>query len=331
MENIYICRKYVLIKVMEYLTGKDREKGIYKVTVVGSIVNMILLLGKFAAGILGRSAAMLADAVHSLSDFITDIIVIVFVKISGKPKDDGHKYGHGKFETLATLMIGFVLLIVGAMIAYNGSRDIIAVIKGATLESPGMIAFWAAVASVILKEGLYRYTVIQAKRLKSDTVIANAWHHRSDALSSIGTAVGIGGAVFLGQKWTVLDPIAAVAVSVFIIRIAIQLMKPAVDELMERSLPEETENDIIGIVDSFDGVSGLHNLYTRKIGNACAIEFHIRMDGSKTLDETHKKITEIETELRKRYGPDTHVMIHMEPLKQECKDKADKDTKEGRQ
>ena len=266
------------------MNSKEREKGIYKVTLVGSLVNLVLVLGKFAAGIMGRSAAMMADAVHSLSDFVTDIIVIVFVKISGKPKDQDHKYGHGKFETLATLMIGFILLVVGGMIAYNGAKDIIAVIKGATLESPGMIAFWAAVASIVLKEVLYRYTVVQGKKLRSDVVVANAWHHRSDAFSSIGTAVGIGGAVFLGQKWTVLDPIAAVVVSMFIVRTAIQLLKQALDELLEKSLPQETENEIKAIVGSFEGVGELHNLYTLKIGYCCALEFHIRLDGKSTLE-----------------------------------------------
>ncbi|MDL2297058.1 cation diffusion facilitator family transporter [Bacteroidales bacterium OttesenSCG-928-B11] len=299
---------------MGYLPEKKREKGIYRVTIIGSIVNLLLVIAKFIAGILGRSAAMTADAVHSLSDFISDIIVIVFVKISGKPKDEDHKYGHGKYETLATLMIGLILLVVGVMIAYNGIYDIIAVIKGAVLESPGMIAFWAALISIAFKEVLYRYTVIQGKKLKSDVVIANAWHHRSDAFSSIGTALGIGGAVFFGQQWTVLDPIAAVIVSVFIIKTAMRLMKPAVDELMERSLPEETENEIKDIANSFEGVSGLHNLCTRKIGNCCAIEFHIRMDGGIALENAHQKITKIEKALREKYGSNTHVMIHMEPI-----------------
>lgn len=303
---------------MEYLSGKEREKGIYKITLIGSLVNFGLLLFKFIAGILGRSAAMIADAVHSSSDFVTDIIVLIFVKISGKPCDDGHEYGHGKFETLATLLIGFALIIVGTMIAYNGMKDIIAVTKGATLPSPGMIAFWAAIVSIASKEILYRYTVLKGEKLRSNAVIANAWHHRSDALSSAGTALGIGGAIFLGEKWTVLDPIAAVIVSVFIIKVAFQLMSPAIDELMEKSLPEETKNEIREIVNSFDGVSGLHNLFTRKIGSNYAIEFHIRMDGNTTLEDTHRKITEIEYELRKKYGPDTHVMIHMEPLKKEC-------------
>lgn len=306
---------------MNYYTKKERERSIYKVTVVGSVINLLLLLGKFAAGILGRSAAMIADAVHSLSDFVTDIIVIVFIKISGKPKDEQHKYGHGKFETLATLMIGFILMLVGAMIAYNGTKEIIAVLQGSVLESPGMIAFWAAIISIVSKEAIYRYTIIQGRKLKSDAVVANAWHHRSDALSSIGTAVGISGAVFLGQQWTVLDPIAAVIVSLFIISMSVKLMKPAIDELMEKSLSEATENEILRIVDLFDGVSGLHNLYTRKIGNGCAIEFHIRMDGGTSLENTHQKITEIERKLREHFGADTHVIIHVEPMKQKHKDK----------
>lgn len=300
---------------MEHLSTKERERGIYNVTIVGSIVNLILVLAKFTAGTFGKSAAMIADAVHSLSDLITDFIVVVFVKISGKPKDDGHRYGHGKFETLSTLMIGVILLIVGTMIAYNGVRDIIGVINGATLSKPSLIAFWAAIISILSKEVLYRYTVLKGEKLQSDAVVANAWHHRSDAFSSIGTAVGIGGAIFLGEEYVILDPIAAVIVSVFILKAAFSLTRPAIDELMEKSLPETTENEIREIVNSFDKISCLHNLFTRKIGNNYAIEFHIRMDGSMTLDDIHDKVTEIEKEIQKKYGSGTHVMIHMEPIK----------------
>lgn len=297
------------------MNSKDREKGIYKVTVAGSIVNLGLVLFKFLAGTLGQSAAMIADAVHSLSDFITDVIVVVFVHISGKPKDECHQYGHGKYETLATLIIGFVLLFVGAGIAYNGAVDIMAVIRGETLPSPGVIALVAALVSVLSKEVLYQYTIVQGKKLKSSVVIANAWHHRSDALSSVGTAIGIGGAILLGEQWTVLDPIAALVVSFFIIKAAFLLVKPAISELMEESLPEDIEKEIAEVVDSFPGVSGLHNLYTRKIGNVYAIEFHIRMDGKTTLQKAHETITEIEYKLRANYGGNTHIMIHMEPLK----------------
>lgn len=203
----------------------NREKKICEVTYIGGIVNLLLIIFKFTAGILGRSSAMIADAVHSFSDFVTDVIVIAFVKISGKPKDVNHDYGHGKFETLATLLIGTILLFVGIGIAYNGISAIISVINGAVLPSPGIIALIGAFASIISKEILFRYTVIHGKKLNSDAVIANAWHHRSDAFSSIGTAIGITGAILLGDRWTVLDPLAGVLVSFFILKTALGLIK----------------------------------------------------------------------------------------------------------
>ena len=214
-----------------------REKGIYRVTIVGSVVNFLLLLFKFFAGIMGHSAAMLADAVHSLSDFVTDIIVIVFVRISSKPEDEGHDYGHGKYETLATAIIGIILLGVGFGIFWNGASSIYRFLHGGSLQEPGMLALIAALVSVAFKEALYRYTVFKGKRLNSQAVVANAWHHRSDALSSIGTAIGIGGAILLGNHWRVLDPIAAVVVSFFIMKVAVKLLIPCVDELLEKSLP----------------------------------------------------------------------------------------------
>ena len=292
---------------------KQRGRRIYKVTVVGVLVNFGALVIKFVAGFVGNSSAMIADAVHSLSDFVTDLIVIVFVRISSKPKDKSHDYGHGKFETFATMLIGFVLLGVGLGIAWNGISDILSVINGETLPIPGMIAFFAAILSIVSKEILYRYTLIRGRQLKSDVTIANAWHHRSDAFSSIGTAAGIGGAVFLGEKWTILDPLAALTVSFFIVKVAIKLIKPCIDELMEKSLPDEIENEITAIVLSFDGVSDLHHLHTRKIGNKFAIEFHIRMDGEISLAQAHDKITEIERRLKAHYGWGTHVNVHSEP------------------
>ena len=296
------------------MTDKERERGIYKVTLVGSVVNFSLIVFKFTAGIIGNSAAMIADAVHSLSDFATDIVVLVFVRISNKPKDKSHDYGHNKFETFATLIIGIVLLIVGLGIAWSGAEKIISVMRGAKLQTPGMIAFYAAIISIVSKEILYRYTVIRSRKLKSDAMNANAWHQRSDALSSMGTAAGVGGAILLGEKWTILDPIAALAVSFFIVKVAFQLIKPCVDELMEKSLSDEIENEIIAIVESFDGVSNLHNLHTRKFGNSYAIEFHIRMRGEMLLSETHEKNTQIEKRLKERYGTKTHVIIHTEPV-----------------
>jgi len=299
---------------MTDIRDKERERGIYKVTIVGSFVNIVLVAFKFVAGIVGNSTAMIADAVHSLSDLMTDVIIIVFVSISSKPKDKSHDYGHGKFETFATLLIGIILLVVGLGIALNGGTEIIKIIKGESDKEPKMIAFYAAIASIISKEILYRYTIIQGRKLKSDATIANAWHHRSDGLSSIGTAVGIGGAILLGEKWTILDPLAALIVSFFICKVAYDLMKPCIEELMEKSLPDEVENEIIETVMSFTGVSDLHNLHTRKMGNIYAIEFHVRMDGKISLTEAHDKITEIEHRLKEIYGQGTHVNIHTEPV-----------------
>ena len=300
---------------MKAITAKEREQGIYKVTIVGSIMNFALVLFKFIAGFLGNSAAMVADAVHSLSDFLTDIIVLVFVRVSNKPKDKCHDYGHGKYETFATLLIGIALLLVGLGIAWNGATAVFSVMQGKTLVSPSMIALIAAVLSILIKEAAYHYTVFYGRKLKSDVVIANAWHHRSDAFSSIATTLGIGGAILLGDNWTILDPLAALFVSFFIIKIAFQLMKPCIDELMEKSLTDDVENEIIALVESFEDVSDLHNLFTRKMGNNYAIEFHIRMDGNTTLTEAHAKMTQIEQCIREQYGQETHVNIHTEPVK----------------
>lgn len=293
----------------------SREKGIYKVTIVGSIVNFLLLVFKFFAGIAGHSAAMLADAVHSLSDFITDIVVIVFVRIAGKPEDKGHDYGHGKYETLATAIIGLLLLCVGFGIFWNGASSIYTFLQGGQLESPGVVALVAALVSIVSKEILYQYTVIQGKKLNSQAVIANAWHHRSDALSSIGTAIGIGGAILLGDHWRVLDPVAAVVVSFFIMKVSVRLLIPCVDELLEKSLPEDVEKEIEQTVLSFPGVSQPHHLRTRRIGNYYAIELHVRMDGKITLEEAHSTATAIENKLKEMFGKGTHVGIHVEPTK----------------
>ncbi len=299
------------------MDDKAREKEIYKVTIIGGFANAILVIFKFVAGILANSAAMLADAVHSLSDFITDVIVLVFVKISNRPKDKSHDYGHGKFETLATLIIGVALLFVGVMIFYNGAVAIYgSVWCGEQLESPGMLALWAAIASILIKEIVYQYTVRKGRRLNSQAVVANAWHHRSDALSSVGTALGIGGAIFLGDRWRILDPIAAVVVSVFILSVATKLFVRSLNELLEKSLPDDVENEIVAIVESFEMVKNVHDIRTRGIGNNIAVEMHVLMDGSLTLKETHDTTEAIEEKLREKFGEKTHIAIHVEPAEE---------------
>ena len=291
----------------------NRKKEIYKVTLVGGAVNVILLLFKFVAGVIGHSSAMIADAVHSLSDFVTDIIVLVFVKISNKPQDKSHDYGHGKYETLALTIIGIALMAVAIGIIVKGAVKIASWANGETLEAPGMLAFWAAIVSIVLKEAVYRYSIIKAKQLDSKAVEANAWHHRSDALSSIGTAIGIGGAIFLGQRWVILDPVASVVVGAFIVKVAFDLLKNGIGDLMEQSLPDQVEDEILSLARGVDGVTEPHDLRTRRIGNHYAIELHILMDGGISLKEAHDKASEVENALRQRYGEETHVVVHVEP------------------
>lgn len=282
-------------------------------TLAGSVVNLLLLAFKFVAGFVGHSSAMIADAVHSLSDFITDVIVIIFVRIAGKPVDEDHEYGHGKYETLASVIVGIMLAVVGVGLAVNGVEKTIAFFKGGPLESPGMIALVAALLSILAKEVLYQYTVIRGRKLNSPALVANAWHHRSDAMTSIATLIGIGGAMLLGQRWNVLDPLAAVVVSVFILKAAFSLMKPGVDELLEKSLPDKDKNEIAAIMTATPGVVAFHRLRTRRIGSKVAIDAHVKMDGSLSLRQAHDIASEIERSLKQRFGPDTYIGIHMEP------------------
>lgn len=286
---------------------------------------MLLVIGKFAAGILGNSAAMIADAVHSLSDFLTDIIVIAMVRLSNKPADCDHDYGHGKYETIASSIIGVALVVVGVMIGWDGIKKIAAFFNDEPQQSPEIIALVAAVASIVLKEWLFRVTRRVAKAVNSTALEANAWHHRSDAFSSIGTAIGIGGAVILGGKWAVLDAIAAVVVSVMIITTAMRMLRRASGELLEESLPKTTEDRITAIVYQDPMVHDIHNIYTRRIGNSIAVEMHLRLPGSITLEEAHKHTTEIERKLRHEFGKATHIMLHMEPDKPTAQGKPTKE------
>jgi len=303
VKKVYLCRMM------------SREKEIYKVTLVGSAGNVALLTFKFIAGVMGNSAAMIADAVHSLSDFITDVIVLAFVHVSAKPQDESHDYGHGKYETFATFIIGLAIMAAATGIIISGVAKLVDWASGKQLAAPGWLALAAAIVSIVVKEFLYRYTVHRGKQLGSQAVVANAWHHRSDALSSIGAAVGIGGAILLGNRWTALDPLASVVVGVMLVKVSIDLLRSSIGELTESSLPSDVEQEIEDIICSLPDVCEPHNLRTRRIGNRFAIEAHVRMDGNKSLTEAHNRASAIERRLRERFGPQTHVTIHMEPIK----------------
>lgn len=292
-----------------------REKQIAKVTLQGSVVNLLLVCVKAAAGFAANSAAMVSDAVHSLSDFITDIIVLAFVRVSARPQDEGHDYGHGKYETIATLFIGLGLAAAAIGIVVSGAAELAKWLKGEQLPAPGKLALWAALISIAAKEALYQYTKIKGRKLNSPALEANAWHHRSDALSSIGAAIGIGGAILLGNRWTVLDPLSSIVIGAMLVKVAWDLLGPSFQELTDSSLPEETENEMLELIKEVEGISDPHNLRTRRVGPKVVAEVHIRLNGDQTLKQAHDKATEVEKRFKERFGQQSHIIIHMEPEK----------------
>lgn len=291
----------------------NREKEIRKITLWGALVNILLTVFKFIAGILGHSAAMIADAIHSLSDLLSDAVVLVFTHISSKGKDRDHSFGHGKFETLATLIVSVILVVVGADLMSDGIRSIVRFCNGEQIPKPGYIALIAAILSVVAKEILYRLTVKVGHKTGSTVVIANAWHHRSDSFSSIGALVGIGGAMLLGSRWTVLDPIVSCLISIAIIVVAVKMALPSLAELLDASLPEEVEKEIVSIAFTVKGVNDIHELKTRRNGMSFIIDAHIAVDPDITIVEAHDIATDVEDALRARYGNETQVTIHVEP------------------
>lgn len=291
----------------------DRTAKVTFVTLVGSVVNIILTVFKIFAGVLGRSTAMIADGIHSLSDLLSDIVVIVFVKISTKGRDKDHDYGHGKFETFATLIISLMLIVVAVNLMSGGINKIRQILDGGEVSSPGMIALWAAVASIVLKEILYRYTIIQGKALNSPMMIANAWHHRSDAFSSVGSLLGIAGAIFLGDKFVILDPITGCVISIFILVMAVKMSVPAIKELLDVSLPDDVEEKIEATAKSVKGVVDLHELKTRREGPGIIMEGHLVLDSEISLKEAHDISKKVEESLRKEFGTETQISLHLEP------------------
>ena len=290
-----------------------RETEIRRITLLGAVVNIVLTAGKIVAGIFGRSAAMIADGIHSLSDLLSDAVVLLFTHISSKGKDRNHSFGHGKFETLATLIVSIILISVGGNLMSNGVKSIIGLFNGIEIPKPGYIALVAAAISIALKEWLYHATVRVGKKTGSTVVIANAWHHRSDALSSIGSLIGIGGAIVLGDKWTVLDPLASCIISIAIIVVAVKMALPSLAELLETSLPEDIEKEIIQITSSVKGVNDIHDLKTRRNGISFIIDAHIVVNPEISIVEAHDISTDVEDVLRAKYGPETQLSIHVEP------------------
>lgn len=294
-----------------------RARKAIQITYIGMTVNAVLLAAKFAAGFLGNSQAMIADAVHTLSDFATDIAVLVGIRFSRKPKDDDHAYGHGKYETIAAAVVGLVLFLVGLKIGWAAIHTLFDAIRGQSIQKPAQIAFWAAILSIISKEFLYRKTVHVGRVIENDAVIANAWHHRSDALSSVGTAFGIGAATFLGNEWTIMDPIAAIVVSFLLLKVSLDIVKQQIGGLTERSLSTDIHHEIEAMALSFPDISFPHNLRTRSVGKTVVIDLHVRVNPEMRVMDAHAVVSELEQKLRERFGDDTIANVHIEPLRPE--------------
>lgn len=291
----------------------QREKTIYRVTIVGSVVNLLLVIFKFIAGVVGRSSAMVADAVHSLSDLISDVVVLVFVKVSSKPEDSDHAYGHGKYETLASVIVGVLLLLVGLGIFYDGAVSVVRFFRGEIIEQPGWLALVAAVVSIVAKEWLFRYTIGYARKVDSAALKANAWHHRSDAISSVATLIGVSFAIFLGARWRVMDPIASIAIAIMIAVSAVKIAWPSLGELLETSLPEATVSKIRKSISEVPGVLKVHNLRARRNGHSYIVDVNIHVSPDITVKEGHEIATNVEKTLQRELGPDIIIYVHTEP------------------
>ncbi|GHV33775.1 cation efflux system protein [Synergistales bacterium] len=297
----------------ETTDAKKRAEDGMSVTLLGLGINIVLTAGKYTCGILGNSGAMIADATHSLSDLLTDFAVILGLSYTSKPADEDHAYGHGRVETLAAAFCGLVLFVVGLGIFFEGSRSIIRFVRGETLPNPGIVAFWAAVVSILLKEVLFHITLTRGKKLNSPSLEANAWHHRSDAMSSVGALLGIGGSLIGGDKWAVLDPAAAVLVSTFILHVAVSISWDSIKDVLDTSLAPEQLSLIERAALTFPEIMDIHKIRTRRIGFYAAIEAHILMDGNLSLKRSHDVATALEDGLKVILGKHSLITLHTEP------------------
>jgi len=290
-----------------------RKSRAIRSAVSGIFWNLTLSAIKFAAGILGHSAALIADAIHSFSDLLTDMAVIAGVHYASRPVDKGHHYGHGKFETLSAVGIAFILVLASLAILGEGLYLLIQAGQGTWPRVPDALAFWIALISVFIKEGMYRYTIRIANKIDSNAVKVNAWHHRSDALSSLAVSIGVGGAILLGDKWSILDAITATLVGLWVLQFAVRSFISGMNELLEASLDEEKNQQILNIVLGVPGVNNPHNLRTRRIGNSIAVELHIKVARSLNIVEAHDIATEVEHRLKDFLGGNSFISVHVEP------------------
>lgn len=297
----------------ELPSSRDRGRRATRVTLAGSAVNVLLAAGKLAAGILGSSSAMVADAVHSLSDFGTDLVVLVTMRIARAPADESHHYGHGKFETLGAVAIGLALAFAAVGMGLSSVRSILAFSRGEPLARPGLVALGAAAVSIAAKDVMFRVTRRVARSIESPALEANAWHHRSDALSSVGAFFGIGGAALLGPRFHVLDPIAGVMISGIVLQVAFRILRGALGELTEAAADPDAQERITRIARSVEGITDPHRIRTRRVGPYSVIDLHARVNGEISLRDAHALSHDLEDALVKDYGEGTIVTIHIEP------------------
>ena len=288
-------------------------KTAVKVSSVSIVLNIMLSLLKLLAGIFGKSMAMLSDAIHSLSDVFGSIIVIIGVKVSKKEEDGDHQYGHERMECLASLALGAILFITGALLIYEGIKKIY---TGADISTPEMVALVAAVVSIVAKEGMYWYTKISADKINSDALRAEAWHHRSDALSSIGSLIGVAGAM-LGVK--ILDPIMAGIIGLVIIKVSYDIVKEAVDKMVDKACDDETVDKMKKLILQVEGVEGLDLIKTRMFGTKIYVDIEISANGDLRLRESHGIAEMVHDNIEKEFTDVKHCTVHVNPVGYEHK------------
>lgn len=297
-------------------SDSNRADRATRVTWLSIILNTLLMCAKLFVGIVANSGAVIADALHSASDFITDFTVMVGMRLAKKPQDDDHPYGHGKYETLAAVIVGIFLCGIGLLIAYSSGETIVkAIAFNEYPEQPELLALWISIISIILKEGLFQITIHVATQTKSTALTANAWHHRSDALTSIATAVGVGIAALLGGKWILLDPVAAAIVGIILLKIAWTIVCESLDHLLEHGMTPEENKQILDILHTDAELTEPHHIRARRVGTVAVIELHFRVSPKMTVYESHLIASRVEERLCEVFGTDAIVTIHVEPAK----------------
>ncbi|MCQ2509131.1 MAG: cation diffusion facilitator family transporter [Lachnospiraceae bacterium] len=300
------------------VSQEEANRVIAQVSAVGIGGNVALSAFKLFAGIFGKSGAMISDAVHSLSDVFATFIALVGVKIADKGADKGHPYGHERMECVAALLLSAILIATGASIGYTGISNIA---KGVEIATPGVIALVAAIVSIVTKEAMFWYTLACAKKINSAAFRADAWHHRSDALSSIGALIGIAGA---RMGFPILDSVASIVICLFIFKVAYEICTDAVNKMVDKACPEEFEKEIRELIDSDEQVVRVDKLNTRMFGEKVYVDAEIALDCKMTLMEAHDVAQRVHDSIEQKYPNIKHVMVHMNPAHMQCEHKTKK-------